>query len=208
MVVLPPVLHSVSEIGNYTITVTDIFGCVDSSSLIITEPFPITAPPLTSTPDTNNTGLGTATISSVNGGTPPYTYNWLPSGGTGSTAIGLTAGTYTVTVSDSNGCSYVDTVNVSNVNIISIFEINSDMKFDIYPNPNKGQFIVEITNAKNKDYLIEVRNIISQIVYAEQIYPPAGGGKLTKEIDLSEQGAYFISISNSSGTRTKKLIVY
>jgi hypothetical protein len=36
---------------------------------------------------------------------PAYSYLWAPSGGTGATASGLTAGTYTVTVTDSHGCT-------------------------------------------------------------------------------------------------------
>ena len=176
-------------------------------TVTLNEPPLITAASLTSTPDTNNSGVGTATISSVSDGTPPYNYNWTPSGGAGSTANGLTEGLYTVTVTDNNGCRYEDTVSVSNINVISsIFEINSDINFGVYPNPNKGQFIVEITNATNEDYLIEVRNVISQLVYTEKIHDVSGN--FTIEIDLSERGAYFISISNSSGTTTKKLIVY
>ncbi len=38
------------------------------------------------------------------GGTSPYTYSWS-GGGTNSTKTGLTAGTYTITVTDNNGCT-------------------------------------------------------------------------------------------------------
>ncbi|WP_424108311.1 SprB repeat-containing protein, partial [Pseudomonas viridiflava] len=47
---------------------------------------------------------GSATVSAT-GGTGPYTYSWSPSGGTAATATGLAAGTYTVTVTDANGCT-------------------------------------------------------------------------------------------------------
>ena len=43
----------------------------------------------------------------VTGGTPGYTYSWSPYGGTGSTAVNLGAGSYTVTVTDANGCQGV-----------------------------------------------------------------------------------------------------
>ncbi|WP_162142218.1 T9SS type B sorting domain-containing protein [Sphingobacterium paucimobilis] len=49
-----------------------------------------------------NTGSATA---SATGGIAPYTYLWAPSGGTAATATGLSAGTYTVTVTDANGCT-------------------------------------------------------------------------------------------------------
>lgn len=55
---------------------------------------------------------GSATIN-VLGGAPPYTYSWSPSGQTDSTATGLTAGTYTVVVTDSNGCSYPNNITIT-----------------------------------------------------------------------------------------------
>jgi len=39
------------------------------------------------------------------GGSPPYTYVWTPGGSTHDTITGLSAGTYTLTVTDSHGCS-------------------------------------------------------------------------------------------------------
>ena len=47
---------------------------------------------------------GSATVN-VTGGTAAYTYSWSPTGGTAATATGLSAGTYTVTVTDANGCT-------------------------------------------------------------------------------------------------------
>lgn len=50
----------------------------------------------------SNSGSATA---SVTGGTPPYSYLWSPRGGTAATATGLTAGDYSVRVTDSVGAS-------------------------------------------------------------------------------------------------------
>ncbi|HXB11963.1 MAG TPA: T9SS type A sorting domain-containing protein, partial [Bacteroidia bacterium] len=54
---------------------------------------------------------------SVSGGNPPYTYSWLPGGQTNDTATGLALGAYTVTVTDSNGCSLSATVSVSSASV-------------------------------------------------------------------------------------------
>jgi gliding motility-associated-like protein len=61
------------------------------------------------TPDICNSCSGTATVN-VTGGLPPYTYQWLPSGGTNATATGLCAGTYSVLVMDQSSCGIPDTV--------------------------------------------------------------------------------------------------
>lgn len=55
---------------------------------------------------------GTATVTVTNG-TPPYTYQWSPSGGAGATASGLKAGTYKVIVTDANYCHAQKSIIVS-----------------------------------------------------------------------------------------------
>ena len=55
---------------------------------------------------------GAAAVS-VSGRVPPYSYNWLPYGGSGSLATGLTAGTYTVTVIDNIGCITIRNFTIS-----------------------------------------------------------------------------------------------
>ncbi|MDO8970215.1 MAG: hypothetical protein Q7U74_05965, partial [Saprospiraceae bacterium] len=47
---------------------------------------------------------GTAIVTPA-GGSSPYTYAWSVGGQTNQTATGLAAGTYTVTVTDSEGCA-------------------------------------------------------------------------------------------------------
>lgn len=55
---------------------------------------------------------GSATVT-VTTGTAPYTYSWAPSGGTNAVESGLSAGTYTCTVTDANGCTNATTVVVT-----------------------------------------------------------------------------------------------
>ncbi len=89
--------------GSYTVTVTD------DNEVSATQNYTITHPPVmsVSSSQTNvavNGGATGSAMVSVSGGTPGYTYSWAPSGGTAATASGLTAGTYTVTVTDANSC--------------------------------------------------------------------------------------------------------
>ncbi|MGQ0826764.1 MAG: gliding motility-associated C-terminal domain-containing protein [Bacteroidota bacterium] len=91
--------------GTYSFTVTDTNGCAQSQSITINEPIILNSSISSQTNVLcNSASTGTATIS-VTGGTPTYMYTWLPGGNSGATANGLTAGTYTVTISDSKGCT-------------------------------------------------------------------------------------------------------
>jgi hypothetical protein len=90
--------------GSYALTVTDFVGCKYLSGIIITQPQQLVATIINSgnatLPGNNN---GWAQVMAA-GGTSPYSYSWS-SGSTDSIAHSLSAGTYTVTVVDNNGCS-------------------------------------------------------------------------------------------------------
>ena len=92
--------------GEYTVTVTDDNGCfVTTEAVTISQPDALTASVTASTNETcNEANDGTATVT-AKGGTTPYTYLWDDAAAqTSAKATGLSAGEYTVTVTDDNGC--------------------------------------------------------------------------------------------------------
>lgn len=97
--------------GTYTITIKDSKNCVASSTATITQPSAIV---ITTSSINSSCGLPNGQAqASVTGGVPPYTYQWSPSGGTGSTATGLISGAYNVLVTDANGCTNSQFINVN-----------------------------------------------------------------------------------------------
>ncbi len=71
------------------------------------------------TPSQCTLNNGTATVTAA-GGTLPYTYSWLPTGGNGTIASSLAPGNYTVSVSDNNGCTTTALATIQSIgNIIA-----------------------------------------------------------------------------------------
>ncbi len=91
--------------GNYTVTVSDSCGSSTTASAVITQPASLNITTSVTGNITCNGASDGSISASASGGVAPYTYSWSPTGGTNVTATGLSAGTYTVTVTDINGCS-------------------------------------------------------------------------------------------------------
>ena len=93
--------------GTYSVTVTDAEGCVVEATVDITINDPCQSFSLTI--DENPTGELTANVS---GGTAPYSFLWS-TGETSSSIISMGNGTYSVTVTDAEGCVLSDSVTIS-----------------------------------------------------------------------------------------------
>ncbi|MCB0645011.1 MAG: choice-of-anchor A family protein, partial [Saprospiraceae bacterium] len=89
--------------GTYTVTITDANGCTKVASGTVTQPSPViamAAPTNISCDGQNNGSINLM----VSGGTPTYSFAWS-NGATTEDLSNLSAGTYTVTVTDANGCT-------------------------------------------------------------------------------------------------------
>ena len=94
------VIANLSAIA-YTVTVTDASGCTAIKSVTITQPTAVSATVGTTAASCGGANGG-ATVTAT-GGRPGYTYAWT-NGATTAAVSGLSAGAYTVTVTDANGC--------------------------------------------------------------------------------------------------------
>lgn len=103
----------------YTITAKDNNSCTGTITLSITQPSAISAT-LSASNATCTAANGGATITTISGGTAPYTYTWLPSGGNASVANNIAAGNYSVIIKDANDCTLTKTISInSSTNIIT-----------------------------------------------------------------------------------------
>ncbi len=113
--------------GNYTVIVTDANGCTTSNNITITQPASALTASVTSTNiSCNGANDGTASVSAT-GGSGSFTYTWNPAAGAGATASGLSAGNYSVTVTDANGCSNVNTFSITQPSAIAVITFQNNV---------------------------------------------------------------------------------
>lgn len=97
--------------GTYQVTITDANDCQAIESAVLTDPAAVSATAaVTAQPACPAEPTGVA-LASATGGTGAYSYAWS-NGISTAEAANLTAGTYTVTVSDANGCTSTSTANI------------------------------------------------------------------------------------------------
>ncbi len=98
--------------GDYRLTVTDFLGCTDSVEITIGAPAGPTILPISDDQiDCPGDSDGTLTVNANPINSPIASYQWS-NGAMGPTITGLTAGTYTVTVTDEDGCVSIDSAQV------------------------------------------------------------------------------------------------
>lgn len=173
--------------GTYSVTVTDNGGCSWTDSVTITQPTTIMLKD-TVTSDTGNCNGWAKTMAS--GGTTPYTYSWT-GGGTNDTISGKCAGTYTCTVTDSNGCSA--TVAVTIISTAGIQNIPAVNKINIYPDPNNGIFVI---SGIMKNEIVELYNYMGQKLSSTKV---DNNSSMQFNISDKADGVYVLKITNVSG---------
>ncbi|MBL0138101.1 MAG: CotH kinase family protein [Bacteroidetes bacterium] len=106
--------------GTYVITATDMNGCSSLQQITITQPTAISLTMQTTPATCFGTSTGTISVL-ASGGSSAYTYVWNPligSGGSGSNSV--SAGNYTVTVTDQRGCTASSSATVTQPNALSV----------------------------------------------------------------------------------------
>ncbi len=128
------VLSGLSE-GNYSVVVTDAYGCSTTAAASVNEPAAWMVSAMV-TPAIF--GADGAIDINVSGASSPYTYSW-DNNATTPNLSNLDGGTYVLTITDSLGCTYTDSIVVNSLVGLAINDLNN---VQIFPNPSNGQFFI------------------------------------------------------------------
>ncbi|MFN8713122.1 MAG: gliding motility-associated C-terminal domain-containing protein [Bacteroidota bacterium] len=171
--------------GSYTLTVTDVNSCTATTTVTITQPQPITAN-VTQTNVNCNTACNGTAASSPSGGTGPYTFLWLPGGQTTSSVTGLCAGSYTLTVTDAQGCTRNQTVTITQPNPLTI-------------SVNTTQLLC--TNNCNATAAVVVSGGTPGYTY---LWAP--GGQTTPVVNNLCAGSYTVTVTDANGCIANNIV--
>ena len=167
--------------GTYTITVTDSKTCQITSTYSITQPSAIVIS-LTQTNVSCFGGSNGTITASPAGGTAPYTYLWAPGGATTASRSGLTAGTYSVSITDALGCTAVGNTIITQPAVISTGLITT---------PKKCSYLNDGTASSTPSGGT-----------APYTYLWAPGGATTSGIINLATGTYTLTVNDSKGCTT------
>ena len=188
--------------GVYTVTVSDATLCTAIASVTITEPSALATNATASNESCQSCSDGSATATPT-GGTSPYTYAWS-NGGTTQTINFLAPGTYTVTVTDANGCTQNQTVTVAPF-IVGINDV-VDIDVQIFPNPTNGQFALNVLTVAAEEIRVDIYGALGQLVWSDS---KSASNTYNREFSSNElaAGRYMVKITSGDKTLTRKLVI-
>lgn len=85
-------------------------------------------------------------------------------------------------------------------------ESNSDITFDVFPNPSKGEFFVNVDLLNQQDYTITVINTLGQTV-KEIKQVQSNGGSVKFDLSDKAEGVYFVTLKSKTVSKTKRIIL-
>jgi uncharacterized protein (DUF2141 family) len=170
--------------GSHSVSVSDANGCIQTRQIFIDSSEPLTYSLISTSCGTGDQGTMTAFISS---GEPPFTFSWsnnIAGNPQSITVTGLTAGTYSVTVVDSLGCSLRRSMDVNcTQNLISyqvyvmgneVFQSKGGTKCGLLQMMNEGFYDLTLTNTNciliSADFIAKVTVEPLGSVYTSQFF--------------------------------------
>lgn len=185
--------------GNYTVITLSANGCSTINTVNITQPSSSLSAVASSTAASCGT-CATGVISvNANGGTPAYTYTWLPGGMNAATVSNVVPGCYTVTVTDANNCSTITNTCVTFSSGMNELNVNT-IDVSIMPNPHNGEFTIQFNTTLAKT--IEVFDAIGRLVITE----------ISTETNVSinmanyANGLYYVKVKTTEGAGVYKVL--
>ncbi len=187
--------------GTYTATITDGVGCLGLiSSVVVGEPSLLEVANVTVVPEVNG-GDGMIDIT-VSGGVAPYTYNWS-NGAATEDLTNVPQGTYTVIITDANGCTTMETETIT---LVGNNDIQTLSTLNVFPNPTKGELNVEMIFDQTEKVTIDLVDMAGRIVFSKELESSVDH-KTLLDMRALPDGIYLMKIKAGKGFVTRKIML-
>jgi hypothetical protein len=113
---------------------------------------------------------------------------------------------YTLIVTNEQGCEGSASITVTVGACLGIEVPANNGKFSILPNPNNGEFTLELNNAASGKTGISILNTQGEVVFNKSIVISQSIHKENLHLNLSS-GVYFIRIESTQGVTIQKLVI-
>lgn len=187
----------------YTVLVRDQNQCVKDTVVTLGQPEELIVDTLSVGSDCNGFDDGGFINVLATGGIPPYGYVWLQEASNTTPSIrGLNNGSYTVKVTDANGCTDTSSINILYSqccvpHIPNAFTPNADGKNDEY----KVEYIADMQLIE-----LSIFNRVGQRVFSSAQQSRTWDGTFDgKQADV---GTYYYYLRILCGNRTRKELIY
>lgn len=154
----------------------------------------------------NGTGNGTVSVS-FRGASGAINFQWDdPNFSTSPSVTGLSTGTYTITVTDANGCSATASATVgSNVSIED--ELSKGIQeWKLYPNPTNGQFTSSLSLVQASEVSWEVVDLMGKVLQ-EKVSAQDFVHKQSFNLADLPAGVYVVKVHTALGTAHKTIVL-
>ena len=189
--------------GDYTVTVSDFFGCTAMEELTLTQPVSILLDVVVNDDNIATPNPDGAVFITPSQGTPPYKYTWEDFGEIPNPAFDLPGGIYVVTVTDAEGCEVVAEVTVGGT--VGIEEVVFLQAIELFPNPTSDFLFIKMPNSVGEDVQFSIFNTLGQTGFNFFIEKNNDGFQIDM-IDF-ETGIYFLKIKKEEEERICKVNV-
>ena len=114
----------------------------------------------------------------------------------------LASGTYFVTVTDSAGCIYSDSVVISE--LVGLAE-QLQAEVSLYPNPTSGQFVLEVSQSTDPIQGIRLFSSNGQLILEQKLDSEQYEFRLELDMGDVASGLYHLQLQSDAGTLSKKI---
>jgi hypothetical protein len=146
----------------------------------------------------------------LDAGNPGASYLWSTGANTQTIPAfytGLASDTYWVTVTALN-CTSGDTIVIQFTDPSSAGEKEKWFSVHIIPNPNTGQFFLEIFARRPGDASLQILDITGRVIFEKEVDLLTGTTKLEISLPLAGNGLYYLRLKQGEETISGKVLIF